>query len=60
MPSTNAQIPKSAVRDADRVNRVRAFSGAVEKSRGEGRKRARRGGRTVSPDCGAEKKIVRK
>jgi hypothetical protein len=60
VPSTNAQIPKSAGRDADRVNRLRTFSGAVEKSGGKGRIRARRGDRTVSPNCGAEKRIVRK
>ncbi len=52
-------IPKTADRDDDRVNRVRAFSAAGEKSGGRGRKRVRRADRTVSPTCGEEKRIVR-
>ena len=57
-PSTNAPIPKSVARSADRVNRVRAFSGAGEKSAGKGRKRARGGDRAGSPRPGAENRIV--
>src|ERR1019366_3271055 len=56
--AANAPIPKSVARSADRVNRVRAFSGAGEKSAGKGRKRARGGDRAGSPRPGAENRIV--
>ena len=61
--NSRRRIPGPATRvvnrDCERVNRVQAFSGAVEKSGGKERKRVSRGDRTVSPNCGAENGIVR-